>query len=572
LINSAQLPAVELGYWAMASFGRMALNILFIMYDQLRFDYLSCAGHPHLNTPNFDRVAAMGVRFENAYVQSPVCGASRMCFYTGRYASSHGAQWNGFPLRVGEHTMGDHLRKLGMDCWLIGKTHMKVDAEGMARLGLSPDSTIGARQAECGFDSWVRDDGLWAYGPDGFYDEKRSPYNEYLKSKGYDGQNPWADYANSGVEDDQIASGWMFRNADKPANIREQDSETPWLTTKTIEFIEAQTGPWCAHVSYIKPHWPYIVPAPYHVMFGPSHVPAATRHEVEREDPHPVFGAYMGNKIAQAFQQEDVRQKVIPAYMGLIKQCDDQLGRLLDHLEDTGRMADTMIVLTSDHGDYLGDHWLGEKDLFHEPSVKIPLIIYDPRVTADAARGTTCKALVQAIDLTATFIEAAGGVVPDHIVEGRSLVPFLQGETPDWRQYVISEYDYSATPQAAKLGLEPRDARLFMVFDGRYKLMHAVGGFRPMLFDLHTDPNEFHDLAKGDAHQAQIDRLFGHLAEWGLRMSQRVTKSEDDIKAMRGRSLRRGILPFLIDGSEVSEELTQKYRGPVRQFYVGDDT
>jgi arylsulfatase A-like enzyme len=258
--------------------------------------------------------------------------------------------------------------------------------------------------------------------------------------------------------------------------------------------------------------------------------------------------------------------------MGLIKQCDDQLGRLLDHLEDTGRMADTMIVLTSDHGDYLGDHWLGEKDLFHEPSVKIPLIIYDPRVTADAARGTTCKALVQAIDLTATFIEAAGGVVPDHIVEGRSLVPFLHGETPDWRQYVISEYDYSATPQAMKLGLEPRDARLFMVFDGRYKLMHAVGGFRPMLFDLHTDPNEFHDLAKGNAHQAQIDRLFGHLAEWGLRMSQRVTKSEDDIKAMRGRSLRRGILPFLIDGSEVSEELTQKYRGPVRQFYVGDDT
>ena len=86
------------------------MNILFIMYDQLRFDYLSCAGHPHLHTPNFDRVAGMGVRFTNAYVQSPICGGSRMCFYTGRYASSHGAQWNGFPLRVGEMTMGDHLR------------------------------------------------------------------------------------------------------------------------------------------------------------------------------------------------------------------------------------------------------------------------------------------------------------------------------------------------------------------------------------------------------------------------------------------------------------------------------
>lgn len=540
------------------------------MYDQLRFDYLSCAGHPDLHTPNFDRVAAMGVRFTNAFVQSPVCGGSRMCFYTGRYASSHGAHWNGFPLRVGEMTMGDHLRKEGMDCWLLGKTHMKADAEGMARLGLSPDSVIGARQAECGFDAWIRDDGLWGQGPDGLYDEKRSPYNEYLKTKGYESENPWADFANAGVDGDQIASGWIFRNADKAANIREEDSETPWLTSKTIEFIDEMDGkgPWCAHVSYIKPHWPYIVPAPYHNMYGANHVPAATRHEVEREDPHPVFGAYQGNKIAQAFQKDEVRQKVIPAYMGLIKQCDDQLGRLLDHLEETGRLKDTMIVLTSDHGDYLGDHWLGEKDLFHDPSVKVPMIVYDPRAEADATRGTTCDALVESIDLAATFVEIAGGKVPDHIIEGRSLLPWLQGETPDWRTYAISEFDYSATPQAVQLGLEPRDARLFMVFDGRYKLMHAEGGFRPMLFDLETDPDEFHDLAKGNAHQAEIDRLYDYLATWGRRMSQRVTKSEDDIKAMRGRSLRRGILPFLADGTEVDEELLGKYRGKVKQRYV----
>ncbi len=155
--------------------GLQTLNILFIMYDQLRFDHLSCAGHPHLQAPNFDRVAELGVRFTNAHVQSPVCGASRMSFYTDRYASGHGAQWNGLPLRVGEQTLGDHLRKVGMDCWLIGKTHVRADAEGMPRLGLSPDDTIGARQAECGFDTWVRDDGLWGQGPYGFYDEGRSP-------------------------------------------------------------------------------------------------------------------------------------------------------------------------------------------------------------------------------------------------------------------------------------------------------------------------------------------------------------------------------------------------------------
>ncbi len=546
------------------------MNILFIMYDQLRFDYLSCAGHPHLKTPNFDRVAAMGVRFDQAYVQSPICGASRMCYYTGRYASSHGAQWNGFPLRVGEVTLGDHLRKLGMSCHLIGKTHMAVDAEGMERLGLSADSVIGARQAECGFDVWQRDDGLWAYGPDGYYDKGQSPYNAYLKSKGYDGENPWADYANAGVDDDQIASGWMFRNADKPANIREEDSETPWLTSEAIRFVDQAEGPWCAHLSYIKPHWPYIVPAPYHNMFGPQHVPPAVRDPVEKDDPHPVYGAYIGNKIAAAFQQDEVRNKVIPAYMGLIKQCDDQLGRLLDHLEATGRMDDTMIVLTSDHGDYLGDHWLGEKDLFHAPSVRVPMIVYDPRTEADATRGTVCDALVESIDLAATFVEAAGGEVPDHIIEGRSLAPWLHGETPDWRDYVISEYDYSSTPQCAALGLEPRDARLFMVFDGRWKMVHAEGGFRPMLFDLQSDPEEFHDLAKGDGHGAEIDRLYGYLADWGRRMSQRVTRSEAQIIASRGSSARKGVLPFLVDGSEAPEPLVARYKGPVRQRHTDD--
>ncbi|QTN35236.1 sulfatase-like hydrolase/transferase [Cognatishimia activa] len=538
------------------------MNILYIMYDQLRFDYLSCAGHPHLQTPNFDRVAAMGVRFSNAYIQSPICGSSRMSSYTGRYVSSHGAAWNGYPLRVGELTMGDHLRKAGMGCWLIGKTHMKADAEGMARLGLAPDSVIGARQAECGFDVWIRDDGLWGYGPDGFYDEKRSPYNEYLKAQGYEGENPWADFANAGVTDGQIASGWMFENADKPANIREEHSETPWLTDRTIDFIEQAEGPWCAHVSYIKPHWPFIVPAPYHDMYGENHVPMPLRHDVEREDAHPVYGAYMQNAISSAFQRDEVRQKVIPAYMGLIKQCDDQLGRLLDYLEQTDRMKDTMIVLTSDHGDYLGDHWMGEKELFHEQSVKVPLIVYDPRRQADATRGTICDALVESIDLAPTFVEAAGGKVADHILEGRALTPWLHGEAPDWRDFAISEYDFSATSVCVKLGLEPRDARLFMVFDGRFKLIHAEGGFRPMLFDLETDPEEFHDLAKTDTHQAEIDRLYGYLAQWGRRLSQRVTKSEDDIKAMRGKSGRRGILPFLYDGSEVPEEWIQKYVGP----------
>ncbi|OUS33832.1 phosphonate monoester hydrolase [Rhodobacterales bacterium 56_14_T64] len=543
------------------------MNILYIMFDQLRFDYLSCAGHPHLNTPHIDALAAKGLRFTRAYVQSPTCGSSRMSSYTGRYPSSHGVQFNSYPLRVGEWTMGDHLRKAGMSCHLIGKTHMVADGEGMRRLGLAPDSVIGVRQSECGFDPWVRDDGLWAEGPDGFYDAKRSPYNEYLKSKGYPGNNPWNDFANAGVEGDDIASGWFMVNADKPANIAEEDSETPWLTTKAIEFIEQATekdeGPWCAHLSYIKPHWPYIVPAPYHDMYGPEHVLPVVRSDAEWIDAHPVFDGMMNNQIGKAFSRDEVRQKVIPAYMGLIKQADDQMGRLFAYLEQSGRMQDTMIVVTSDHGDYLGDHWLGEKNLFHDPSIKVPLIIYDPRAQADASRGQTCDALVEAIDLAPTFLEVAGGDPAPHILEGRSLIPWLNGEEPNWRDYAVAEFDYSTMPLSDKLGMEPKDARLFMVTDHRWKLMHAEGGLRPMLFELEADPEELVDLGSSDAHGDVIDMMYARLHQWALRMSQRITLSDDQIKSGRGKSGRKGILLGVYEAEDLNPELTEKYRGRV---------
>ncbi|WP_166416692.1 sulfatase-like hydrolase/transferase [Cochlodiniinecator piscidefendens] len=547
---------------------RKAKNILFIMFDQLRFDYLSCAGHPHLQTPHLDALAAKGVRFSRAYVQSPVCGASRMSTYTGRYASSHGAQWNGFPLRVGELTMGDHLRENGMGCWLIGKTHMRVDEKGMERLGLARDSVIGARQAECGFDVWLRDDGLWAEGPDGYYDAGRSPYNEYLKSKGYEGDNPWGDFANAGINEGNIASGWFMKHADKEANIKEEDSETPWLTSEAIQFIEQQgSDPWLCHLSFIKPHWPYIVPAPYHDMFGPQHVLPANRADEERKDAHPVHDAFMNNVIGQAFSRDEVREKVIPAYMGLIKQADNQMGRLFDYLETSGRMEDTMIVVTSDHGDYLGDHWLGEKDLFHDPSVKVPLIIYDPSSEADATRGTVDDHLVEAIDLLPSFIEIAGGTVPDHITEGRSLLPILHGENPEWRDYAISEYDFSATPMCVKLGLAPRDARLFMIADKRWKFMHAEGGLPPMLFDHENDPNELIDLGRSAEHKDILDMMYERLGRWGRRMSQRVTRSDQDIINSRGGSRRKGILLGVFDEDDIDPELTVKYRGPQTKDY-----
>ena len=550
------------------------------MFDQLRYDYLSCYGHPFLKTPHIDSIARKGVRFTNAYVQSPVCGASRMSYYTGRYVNSHGAAYNNFPLKVGEQTIGDHLRKIGVDTWLIGKTHMKVDSEGLKRLGIKQDSIIGARLAECGFDIFVRDDGLWAEGPEGFYCELDSPYNEYLKSKGYSGSNPWSTHANAGITDnDDIASGWFMKNSRLPANIREEDSETPWLTTQMIHFLESEIAkklsdrrPWMVHLSYIKPHWPYIVPAPYNDMYNKNDIIPVVRSESEiGQGSNPIYKSFTDNIIGRAFRQNKVREEVIPAYMGLIKQCDDQMGRLFEFMEDNGFMENTLIVICSDHGDYLGDHWLGEKDLFHEPSVKTPLIIFDPSKSSNNTRGTINNELVEAIDLAATFIDYQNEDVPDHILEGRSLMPFLLNKAKgDWRKYVVSEYEYSTTGIPEKLNISTKDARLFMVFDGRYKLIHAEGGIPPMLFDLKKDPQELKDLGPdkdiNPEISLQIERLYKYLAEWARRPSQRNTLSDKDIEDMRGKGPSKGITLGLFDGTEINPKLHEKYRGKATRF------
>jgi arylsulfatase A-like enzyme len=327
--------------------------------------------------------------------------------------------------------------------------------------------------------------------------------------------------------------------------------------------VEAGDEPWCLHLSYIKPHWPYIAPAPYNAMYGPADVVPAVRSEEERRDPHPVYRAFMELQAAQSFSRDEVRAEVIPVYMGLIKQIDDQLGHLFRFMKERGLLDNTLIAFTSDHGDYLGDHWMGEKDLFHEPSVKVPLIVCDPSPAADKARGSVCDELVETIDLAPTFLEALGSdpAEQSHRLEGRSLVPFLQGRLPaTWRRYAISEYDYSILPLAVELGVEPRNARLFMVADKRWKYVHAIG-FRPMLYDLEADPDEFRDIGADPALAGRRARLAGALNQWGLRLSQRTTRSEQQIKDSRGKSERRGILIGVWDESEVSDELWSRYLG-----------
>jgi arylsulfatase A-like enzyme len=225
-------------------------------------------------------------------------------------------------------------------------------------------------------------------------------------------------------------------------------------------------------------------------------------------------------------------------------------------------MDDTFIVLTSDHGDFLGDHWLGEKQFFHDTSIRVPLIVYDPSPEADATRGTVSDALVECIDFAPTFVEVAGGSVEDHWLEGHSLLPVLRGQAAEMpREAVFCEYDYSATPLANRMKLDTTEALLFMVADKRWKLVHAEGGFRPILFDMQSDPQELTDLGDSPEHAEVIAQMYDRLNRWLKRPAQRVTESRAALTALRSQTGRQGVLIGVYDEAALPEELTAAYRG-----------
>ncbi|MEZ5657280.1 MAG: sulfatase-like hydrolase/transferase [Burkholderiaceae bacterium] len=522
----------------------MIKRILFIMMDQLRWDYLSCYGHPSLQTPNLDALAARGVRFSRAYTQGTSCGNSRASIYTGRYPRSHGATWNDIPFELNQWTLADYLAPLGVQTTLLGKTHMRADLNGLQRLGIDPESELGRHLAATGFENGERDDGLHPSGPDGRYNPVEPRYNHYLREKGFGGGNPWLDWANSAEgENGEVLNGFFMRHANRPARIPAEFSESAYMTDRAIDFIEqAGDSRWCLHLSYIKPHWPYIAPAPYHNRYGPEDVLAARRSPGQDQDDHPVYRAFAQMRWGQVWRREGARETVIPAYMGLVRQLDDEIGRLIGHLRAKGMLDETLIAITADHGDYLGDHWLGEKDLFHDQSSKVPLIIVDPRPGADGTRGAVEDRLVGTIDLLPTFIEAFGGQPPAHRLEGASLMPLLEAQsTPGWRETIFSECDYVRMPVRRLLERGFGDARLTMAFDGRYKFVHCLG-FPPMLFDLQEDPDEFRDLGRDPGRRAVIDEMKDRMLDWSAGLRNRTAMTDETMAATIGRSYRRGIL------------------------------
>jgi arylsulfatase A-like enzyme len=436
--------------------------------------------------------------------------------------------------------MGDYLRPNGYRVGIVGKTHFKPDRAGMKKLGISVDGDLGVLLGECGFEPWERDDGLH---PDQSLDPDLS-YNRYLRENGYSGDNPWHTVANSAEgSGGEVLSGWSMRNVQYPARVDKKHSETAFMTDRAMQVIEElDDNPWCLHLSYIKPHWPYMAPDPYHALYSTEDIIPAIRSDRELLDRHPVVSAFGNHEESINFSRDECRKRVIPAYMGLISELDFHIGRLIDFLKIRGDLDNTVIVLTSDHGDYLGDHWLGEKELFYESAIRIPLIVINPDKGAEKTRGTSNKSFVESIDLLPTFLGLVGCQDSyDHRLEGRSLLPLIHGEEIEWRDAIFCESDYSVRQARNLLKRGPEECRAFMIRTNTWKYIY-YDGFAPQLFNLEEDPDEMNDLGKSEMHKDIRGQLFRQLFDWMRTRKLRPALSNKEIASRTGKGKQRGYL------------------------------
>ncbi|MEZ4865355.1 MAG: sulfatase-like hydrolase/transferase [Caldilineaceae bacterium] len=456
----------------------MPPNILWICTDQQRYDTIGALGNPYISTPNMDRLVAEGVAFTHAYCQSPICTPSRASFLTGQYPSTVHINGNGlasFPAHPPLVTR--LLADQGYDCGLIGKLHL-----ASAYQRIEPRVEDGYRYWQ--YSHAPRDD--WPQGHD---------YADWVRAQGY-------------------VLGELTKDPDGvPAELH----QTTWCAEKTIDFIrQARSGPWLASVNIYDPHPPFNPPATYRARFDPARMPGPLFQESDLIQQQKL-AAVDFQSSARPPQDLDIKSPVLPAsplnpdwlghasagkrdawtlqaaYYAMIKLIDDQLGRILDTLEETGQRDNTVVIFTSDHGETLGDHGLIQKGCrFYEGLVRVPLIWSWP---GHFAAGLRSDALVELTDKAPTLLALAGQTPPTYM-QGRSLLPILTGEAdPDHhRDFVRCEY-YDA------LGLA--DGTFATMYrDRRYKLVLYHGHGLGELYDLEQDPHEFTNLWDEPAQQS----------------------------------------------------------------------
>lgn len=471
------------------------MNYVLFFPDELRAKTLSCYGHPTIQTPSFDRLSLEGVTFESCYVQNPVCSPSRCCLFTGAYVHTlgHRTLWN--LLKPHEHNMLETFKQAGYQVRVYGKNDL-FSAEAAAASTDVFENRTAARAGQA--------ENTAGYGQKGYYDFVYRPMAGPAEDTG--------DWAN-------VQAGIDF-----------------------IRSWKAGDPPYVLFLPLLFPHCPYTAPEPYYSMYGEADVVPLLPHGQGKAD-------YMGliRRYRQLNDPSALRQAQA-LYMGMVSFTDMLLGRVMDALDEAGQREETVLIASSDHGDYAGDYGLVEKwpSGMEDVLTHVPLLIRAPGGSA----GHRVKEPVEMFDIMATCLDHAGLTAP-YTHFARSLMPQVMGAPGDPERAVFCEGGYDPRePHCSEGTLRPSTRHLLepefiyypkciqqqehpesvcrsvMMRTGRYKLVRR--SLAPNEFyDLREDPDELVNRYNDPKLQAQIRAMESRMLDWYLATSDIVPTEEN---------------------------------------------
>ena len=434
----------------------MRPNIVVLMADQLAPHFVGAYGHPFVRTPHIDALAARGMRFDAAYCNAPLCAPSRFAFMSGQHVSRIAAYDNASEFRASVPTFPHYLAALGYRTCLSGKMHF-----------VGPDQMHGFHDRVT-TDIYPSD---FAWTPDWeAHDERIDKWYhnmETVKESGVAVATFQTDY------DDEVAF-----------------AARRWLIDRGRAARAGEGGPFCLVASFIHPHDPYVALREFWDLYEGAEIDVPEALPLSGHDP---FSRRIMDGIEAStvpLTDEEVR-RARRAYLANVSYFDSKVGAVVRALEDIGELDRTVVAVTADHGDMLGDRGLWYKMNFFERSARVPLILAGPGVATGAA-ANACSL----VDLLPTFLEIAGGdpSMLGEPVDGRSLMPLARGEA-DPVDEAVGEYCAEMTP-----------APVFMIRRGRFKYVHCDAD-PPQLYDVLADPEERTNLAREPAH-AETAALF----------------------------------------------------------------